>query len=440
MAYFNNTPFISGTNTDEYIKMYESKIYDIDNDGLFNIIIENYEDNTEIIKAMHSADIAELEMKHQSVTESSDYTELSITMENKLENIIDKISEVVYKLGQKIKIFFDSVKSKLITATQDNKKFYNKYYPILTSDKVKNKYKDPVGPSILMGLTPYQGFMYKTDGDTRVLLPAGIEEFYVWFQGVVKSSYDYSKKMLSDVQTKMKEIENNMGGMVYKEYDAEPKNTNSNNNTRRTPIGLGVREESFHLRNPYYSVTEADGDSEKKDKSNKQFQEKLKEIRKKYIETICKPFDINPDKINDVNTLYTTLTNYFKYGSVDGIIDNMANQRIYATSYNSVCDHLRNLPNKDIKKFYESQKNITANFNEIHKVINNTRKIVKSKASQDVKKDMIKNLSLCMKFMNEQKSMALVTIRVAINVITNYMMLVRRMTQLAIRGNGENIG
>ena len=127
MAFFNNDAFtsVAGVPTIEGLQ------YDVDFNGANNIIRESYEDQLEVVRAIHAADIAELGCIHEGYDEGSSRYEQ--VMEGVVGDIFEKIKDGLKKFFGKIGAFFKSIYEKFILANKSNKAFSSKYVSILNS-------------------------------------------------------------------------------------------------------------------------------------------------------------------------------------------------------------------------------------------------------------------------------------------------------------------
>jgi hypothetical protein len=133
MAFFNNE--MTAVNIPD-IPVEEAAKYDVDLGGVSNIIMESYEDQLEIVKAMHAADMAELRVR--SVYESTDSVddedledELEKVQEASVGEIFEKIKDAVKKFFAKIKAFFKNIYEKLFVFSKSNKSFAEKYTKVV---------------------------------------------------------------------------------------------------------------------------------------------------------------------------------------------------------------------------------------------------------------------------------------------------------------------
>lgn len=136
MSFFNNEDIFTATET---IPAIEGLQYDVDFGGAANIAMESYEDQLNIVRAIHAADIAELRCKYKIRSVQESYgdvdeaeAELQSVQEASVKEIFNAIKDAIKKLFGKIATFFKSLYDNFFVLNKSNKSFAEKYEPIIT--------------------------------------------------------------------------------------------------------------------------------------------------------------------------------------------------------------------------------------------------------------------------------------------------------------------
>lgn len=134
MAFFNNENFLTPCT----IPAVEGAQYDPDNGGAANIAMEAYEDQLNVVKAIHAADMAELACKHQckGMTESYVAEQIEAVQEKSIKDIFETIKDALKKFFGKIVTFFKKLYEKFFVYTKSNKSFAEKYKYVIENIEI----------------------------------------------------------------------------------------------------------------------------------------------------------------------------------------------------------------------------------------------------------------------------------------------------------------
>lgn len=129
MAFFNNENFLTPCT----IPAVEGAQYDPDNGGAANIAMEAYEDQLNVVKAIHAADMAELGCKYQykGMTESYVAEQIQVVQEASIKEIFGSIKDAIKKFFGKIATFFKKLYEKFFVYSKSNKSFAEKYKSVI---------------------------------------------------------------------------------------------------------------------------------------------------------------------------------------------------------------------------------------------------------------------------------------------------------------------
>lgn len=126
MGIFNSEYFSTVTESlEEELPVVEGVQYDYEVGGAANIAMESYEDQLEIVKAIHRADMLELREASETVLEAS------------IKEVFSKIIGVIKGFFGKIADFFKKLHTSYLTMVKTNKSFAKKYTKYIEKNKGK---------------------------------------------------------------------------------------------------------------------------------------------------------------------------------------------------------------------------------------------------------------------------------------------------------------